>query len=280
MSQQARQLFQLLIRQADPQVPLAEAALTIAWEDQGGSDPRYLVALIDQFAAELRDRLVRVAEPRRQVATLNRYLFGEQGFHGDPRSYERPDPANSHLDQVLLRRCGLPIMLSLIYLEVGWRLGLPVSGLALPGHFIVCYRAQPEDMYIDPFSGGAIWSRADCERQIHTFYGEARPDLVRWLMAPPARSAILARILRNLKQAYLAHDDVRRALAAVERLLLLDRSDPAELRDRGLLRFRAGATYPALEDLERYTRQNPAASDVAQIRAFASELLGRVIGRN
>lgn len=280
MPQHARQIFHSLISQPDQRVPLAEAALMIAWEDRGGSDPRHLLMLLDGFAADLHGQVAMIQEPRGQIALLNRYLFGEQGFHGDQRSYERPDPSNSHLDQVLLRRSGLPIMLSLVYMEVGWRLGIPLSGMALPGHFLVRYSATPHDLYIDPFSSGSLWSQSDCERQISRFHNEMRPELVDWLMTPPSRGAILARILRNLKQTYLAQDDTQRALASVERLLLLDSGDPGELRDRGLLRFRAGSIYAALEDLDRYVRQNPAASDIPQIRAFAKELLGKVAPLN
>ncbi|MEI7771366.1 MAG: tetratricopeptide repeat protein [Chloroflexales bacterium] len=280
MPQSARRLFQYMISQPDQRVPLAEAALLIAWEDRGGSDPRSLLSVLDGFADDLRERVAAMPEPRGRIALLNRYLFDTQGFHGDPHSYDLPDPANSHLDQVLLRRGGLPIMLSLVYMEVGWRLGLPLSGLALPGHFLVRYTAQPHDLYVDPFSSGLLWSQADCERQIGMFHTEVRPDLVRWLMAPPSRGAILSRILRNLKQTYLARNDAQRALACVERLMLLNSGDPGELRDRGLLRFRVGSTYPALEDLERYVRQNPAADDLARIRAFARELLGKVAPLN
>lgn len=278
--QAARQLFQRMISQPDQRVPLAEAALMIAWEDRGGSDPRPLLSLLDDFANNVRERINGVVEPRGKIAILNRYLFNEQGFHGDMRSYERPNPANSHLDQVLIQRNGLPIMLSLIYLEVGWRLDMPLYGIALPGHFLVRYHAQPQDLYIDPFSSGGLWSQADCERQIGMFYSEVKSDLVYELMAPPSRGAILARILRNLKQTYLAQDDAQRALACVERLMLLDHGNPDELRDRGLLRFRTGMIYAALEDLERYVRLNPLAEDIAQIRTFAKELLGKVAPRN
>ncbi|MBX0326093.1 tetratricopeptide repeat protein [Oscillochloris sp. ZM17-4] len=280
MPHQARRLFHSMISQPDQRVPLAEAALMISWEDRGDVDPRFLLAVLDGFADDLRGSVGQIGEPRGHISALNRYLFGQQGFHGNPSSYERPDPSNSHLDQVLLRRSGLPIMLALVYMEVGWRLGLPLSGVALPGHFIVRYRAQPHDLFIDPFSSGSLWSQADCERQIGMFYREVPPDLVRWLMAPPSRGAILSRILRNLKQTYLAQDDVARALSSVERLLLLDSGDPGELRDRGLLRFRAGQIYAAMEDLERYARQNPAAGDIAQIRTFAKELLARVVPLN
>lgn len=276
----ARKLFCHLIRRPDQQVPLAEAALAIAWEDQGGKDPRPCLALLDSFAADLCPRLADLSDGRTIITAINHYLFHEQGFYGDPHSYDQPDPANSYLDQVLLRRRGLPILLSLIYLELGWRLKLPVSGLALPGHFIVRYGEQGHELFVDPFRGGALWTIADCERQIASFYGEITASMVTWMMAPPARGAILARILRNLKQTYLVRDDVTHALNAVERLLILDGSDAGELRDRGLLRFRAGQTFQALEDLERYARNNPGAADLDQIRSFARDLVARIAPKN
>jgi regulator of sirC expression with transglutaminase-like and TPR domain len=276
----ARERFLNLIRRPDEQVPLASAALSVAWEDQGGPDPAPVLGQFDHFAADLHAALAGIHSARSQIAIVNHYLFSEQGFHGDPRCYEQPDPANSYLDRVLERRTGLPIMLALVYLEVGWRLALPVHGLALPGHFLVQWGALGSRIFIDPFSGGSIWSLDDCERQISSFYGEASPELSAWAMLPPARGAILARILRNLKQTHLARDHVRHALAAVERLLALDASDSAELRDRGLLRFRAGYTYPALIDLEEYTRRSPDAGDVNQIRAFVSDLMAKFAALN
>lgn len=276
----ARQRFLQLIRQPDEHVPLAAAALSVAWEDQGGPDPASALAHLDQFALDLHAQLDRDSPARTQIAIINRYLFTEQGFYGDPRCYEQPDPANSYLDRVLERRTGLPIMLALIYLEVGWRLGIPVHGLALPGHFLVQWQTTAGRIFIDPFSQGALWSLDDCERQISSFYGKRDPELITWAMLPPARGAILARIVRNLKQTHLARDHVLLALAAVERLLALDASDSGELRDRGLLRFRAGYTYPALIDLEEYTRRSPDASDVPQIRAFVGELMARFAARN
>ncbi len=275
----ARRRFTSLIRRPDPQVPLAEAALALAWEDQGGPEPRAHLARLDAMARAAAPRVALAAGAGRGRA-LGDYLFGELGFHGDPSCYSSPDPANSYLDRVLDRRTGLPIMLALVFLEVGWRLGLPVQGVALPGHFIVRVLDPAGDLLLDPFGGGATWTMADCERQIAGYYGESSPELAELFMAPPGRGAILARILRNLKQAHLARDDTPRALAAVERLLMLDASDPGELRDRGLLRLRAGRLAAALEDLERYARQNPAAADMGEIRRIAASAVAQVAQRN
>lgn len=277
---QARRAFTELIRRPDPQVPLAEAAMVVAWEDRDGPDPRDRLAQFDAFAELARPAVAEAEDGPARAAALSAALGSRLGFRGDPRCYQHPDPANSHLDLVLERRCGLPILLSLVYLEVGWRLGLPVHGLALPGHFLVRLADETGDLFLDPFNGGARWSLGDCERQIASFYGEISPELTAMIMAPPARGAILARILRNLKQTYLSRDDVQRALASVERLMLLDASDPGELRDRGLLRLRAGRAHAAIEDLERYARENPAAIDLAEIKGFLREVIGRIAPRN
>mgnify|MGYP001412365720 CR=1 FL=1 len=275
----ARRRFAGLIRRPDPHVRLAEAALALAWEDQGGPAPWPLLERLDAMARVVGPR-VAAAPPRERARVLAAYLHGELGFRGDPSCYSAPDPANSYLDRVLERRTGLPILLSVVYLEVGWRLGLPMCGVALPGHFIVRLADPAGDQLLDPFAGGAPWSLEDCERQVAGYYGETSPELLAMVMAPPGRGAILARILRNLKQTHLARGDDARALAAVERLLMLDASDPGELRDRGLLRLRVGRLHAALEDLERYARQNPSASDLATIRGIAAGVVEKVAPHN
>lgn len=276
----ARQRFLNCIKQADPEVPLAAAALALAWEDQGGVDREPWLAHFDTFATNVAPMVNATSKATEQIAALNTYLFDTIGFYGDPSCYRHPDPAHSYLDQVIERRTGLPIMLALIYLETGWRLGLPVHGLALPGHFMVRFRDPAGDHFVDPFSGGSIWSMADCERQIATFYGTVGDELSSIIMAPPGRGAILARILRNLKQTHLARGDSRRALTAVERLLLLDASDPGELRDRGLLRLRTGQLHAAITDLEAYVQRNPAANDISEIKRIAREVITQLVKRN
>jgi regulator of sirC expression with transglutaminase-like and TPR domain len=275
----ARQRFASLIRRPDPTVPLAEAALAVAWEDQGGAAPWAYLGRLDAMARAVAPRVLG-AEGVERGRALAAYLFGDLGFHGDPAGYRTPDPSNNYLDRVIERRTGLPIMLSLIFLEVGWRLGLPVQGVALPGHFIVRVSDVAGDLLLDPFGGGTAWSLADCERQIASYYGQTGPELSAMMMAPPGRGSILARILRNLKQTHLTRGDTPRALASVERLMMLDASDPGELRDRGLLRLRAGSLQAALEDLERYARQNPAASDLQTIKAIATGIVEKLAPKN
>ncbi len=270
MTSPARRRFRAIARLPDDQINLAEAALCIAWEDQGDGDPMASLRIIDAMAAAARERITGRRGARATVAALNQYLFEELGFRGNHWNYS--DPSNSFLDQVIARRTGLPILLSVLYLEIGWRLQLPVAGLALPGHFLVRYVDSREgDLYIDPFNRGRLWSYAECERQITSFAGTVNPALIRQIMAPPSPRSILTRILRNLKSAYIQHEQFERALATVDRILILS-FDAGELRDRGLLRARVGQWSGALSDLERYAHLAPQASDLEAIRHQAQTL--------
>jgi len=273
----ARARFCALLRHDDEDLNLAEAALCIAWEEQRSDRVEESLRLLDIFADRMRPRLHGQQTPPAIVNALNRYLFGELDFKGNTSSYD--DPANSFLDHALRERAGLPITLSMIYLEVGWRLGLPVSGLALPGHFLVRYGAADE-IYVDPFNRGRIWSPAECVTQIGTFYGEVSPALLARIMAPPTKRAILARLLRNLKNVYVERGALARALAVVDRVLLAEPEAAQDVRDRGLLRARLGVLHGALEDLDRYARMAPSATDIQQIKREARALAERAAAGN
>ncbi|MCS6841083.1 MAG: transglutaminase-like domain-containing protein [Roseiflexus sp.] len=278
MTSPARRRFRAIARLPDDQINLAEAALCIAWEDQGDSNLPASLQAIDAMAAAARERIADGQGARAIVAALNAYLFEELGFRGNYWNYS--DPANSFLDQVIARRVGLPILLSVLYLEIGWRLRLPMVGLALPGHFLVRYiDSQEGDLYIDPFNRGRLWSYAECERQIAAFTGNTHPALIQKVMAPPSRRSILIRILRNLKSAYIQREQFERALAAVDRILLLA-FDASELRDRGLLRARIGHWLGALADFEHYAHLAPQAGDLEAIQHQAQMLADALAPHN
>lgn len=274
----ARRRFCALLRLDDAAINLAEAALCIAWEDQGRDDPRAALRELDTLAREASGRLAGEETPARRVAALNHYLFEELGFRGNTWSYS--DPANSFLDQVLATRAGLPITLSIVYLEVGRRLGLPLEGLALPGHFLVRYAGPEGDIYIDPFGRGRIWSRADCERQVVAAYGASGPALLARVMQPPSAREILARILRNLKNAYIEAQAFDLAYAAAERILMITPRDPQEIRDRGLIRAHLGQLHLALDDLDRYAADATDAADLAALRRQARGLAEAIVKGN
>src|SRR5262245_51995630 len=275
----ARRRFYKLLRLPESQLDLAEAALCIAWEDQGADDPRAALHQLDAIADAARPRIKGLIQPPNIVGALNGYLFDDLGFRGNTWSYG--DPENSFLDHVLEARAGLPIVLALIYIEIGRRLDLPIVGLALPGHFLARYVA-PEigDLFVDPFNGGRLWTQAECETQVAGFYGSATPALLKQVMAPPSKRDILGRMLRNLKNTYVERGDVALALAASERIMLIEPDNLAELRDRGLLRARLGQLHKALEDLDRYARLAPRAADLPQIRQHARDLAERLAQGN
>lgn len=274
----ARKRFCTLIRQPEEQLCLAEAALCIAWEDQGAGEPEAALQQLDAIAGSARLRLEDLTEPFEVITALNHYLFDELGFRGNHWDYDNPE--NSFLDRVLETRTGLPIVLSVIYMEVGWRLGLPISGVALPGHFITRYATCSEEIFVDPFNSGRLWSRSECERQVSTVYGDTTPVLMQQVLEPPTKRAILLRMLRNLKNTYLTRGDFQRALTAVERIILLDPDDAQELRDRGLLHARLDQLHHALEDLERYVRRVPNAPELSELQQYAGVLATRLAQGN
>ncbi len=274
----ARQRFYELTRLTEEYLPLAECALCIAWEDQGECDVEAVLQHLDDLAGSARLRLEDLTQPRDVVAALNDYLFAELGFRGNYCDYN--NPANSFIDRVLETRTGLPIILSIIYMEVGWRLGLPINGVALPGHFIARYHTVQEEILVDPFNQGRLWSWSDCERQVSSVYGTATPILMQQVMAPPSKHAILARLLRNLKHVYLVQQNFSRSLAAVERIVWLEPDNMLEIRDRGLLRVRLDQLFHGLEDLERYIRAAPHAPDLPELQQYTTLLTTGMVTNN
>jgi regulator of sirC expression with transglutaminase-like and TPR domain len=273
----ARQYFKMLLRQPEWQLNLAEAALCIAWEEQNNHAAMDWINELDSLAEAIRPRMDDTS-PLDQVAVLNRFLFDELQFHGNTQAYN--DPVNSLLNEVLQRRTGLPITLSVVYLELAWRLGLPMVGLALPGHFVVRYPHASGDIMVDPFNHGRLLSAADCEQQVAAVYGSVSSSLLDQIMRPPTKPEILVRMLRNLKATYVEYGDFGRALSVVERVLLVHRDDPGELRDRGLLRAKVGQFNGAIEDFEQYARLRPFASDLQTIKQQARTIGAYLAARN
>lgn len=235
----------------------------MAQEEYPGLDvPAYLERL-DAMAAVVSGRLGLEIDPKRIVAQINAYLFDEQGFRGNQTQYY--DARNSFLNDVLERKTGIPITLSVVYIEIARQVGLPIVGVGLPGHFLVRYSALPTVFWIDPYYRGKILSLDDCQARLAEMYGERVP----WDAAyvePVSDHAILQRMLYNLKALYVQQGDHRRALGTVERLLLLRPDVSSEVRDRGLLQAQIGALEAALDDLQLYLQLSPAAPDAALIR--------------
>jgi regulator of sirC expression with transglutaminase-like and TPR domain len=154
-------------------------------------------ALLDNFAAELRERLDLTLEPKEVLTRINSYLFEELGFSGNEENYY--DPENSYLNRVIDRRTGNPISLSLLYMLLARRLRLPVTGIGLPGHFICRHQTSAAEIFIDAFNGGKFLSKADCVQYLAHANYSLRDDC----LAPVSSRRMLLRICGNLHQTYL-----------------------------------------------------------------------------
>jgi regulator of sirC expression with transglutaminase-like and TPR domain len=271
--EEARQAFATAIDGAADAIDLARAALYLAAEEYPALDVEAYVRRLETLAHDVAELPLETPAPLGRLLNLNRYLFSEQGFGGNTRAYY--DPRNSFLNEVLDRRTGIPIALSAVYLEVGWRLGLPLAGVGLPGHFLVGYYPPYQTQYVDVFNQGRMIGREDCIVMLRGMFGGGFVFHEEHL-APVDKRQILTRMLTNLKQIYSQQEDWPRTLAVVERLLLLQPDHPPELRDRGLVHFSRGDYRAAHADLERYTQLAPAANDLPAIReqmAFIWKLL-------
>jgi regulator of sirC expression with transglutaminase-like and TPR domain len=257
-----RARFTRLVAQSEGQLDLARGALLIAAEGREDLDPEPWLARLDDLAERVRIHLDLGDGTGRIMDTLHDVLYRELRFHAP--SPPRPDPDLSRLDLVLERRAGLPINLSIIELEVGWRLGLALHGVGLPGHFIV---GGPDGALIDPAGGGRQLTRDDCQALVRRSLGDG-VLLHAGMLRPARRREILARVIRNLRAAHVHRRDWVAALGAVELLRIVEPTAPDHLRDHGLLLGRIGQWTAAVADLREYLDGNPEApdrDDVAQV---------------
>ena len=258
----ARRRFAALLCSPGP-LPLLEAALEIAAEEHETMDVGAQIARVETIGAEARERLAGLTNPFARLDALRVFLFEDLGFKGNVDNYD--DPRNSYLDDVLERKLGIPLTLSILVIEVARRAGLPAEGVGLPGHFIVRIDESGRRLLIDPFHGGHIITIEDCKDLVVRTTGRAslfRRDSV----DTAAPRAMLTRLLLNLKRIHLAQGDYIRALAVVERLLVIASGDAKEIRDRGLLLAHLGQSGAAVTDLECYLALAPGAPDVESVR--------------
>lgn len=273
MNRHALERFQTLVRRPEQDLDLAEAALLLAAADEYPDldVPAYL-ARLDALARGARERLSEGADLEETIVALNRFLFIEQGFAGNTRDYY--DPRNSFLNEVLDRRLGIPITLSILYMEVGRRLGLAFEGVSFPGHFLVKFSTREGDVVLDPFYGGVPLSEEDLMDRLEEVYGEAaaaRAALPQ-LLHTAGKREILVRMLRNLKGIYLRTENYAKALAVANRILLIEPQLPEELRDRGRLHERLECFRAAADDYARYLALEPHAGDAREISTRLTEL--------
>jgi regulator of sirC expression with transglutaminase-like and TPR domain len=265
----SRRLFSEIVAKPEGSLDLGEAAFLIACEEYPDLDVPHYMARLDFMAASVRNRAPGDAAPTALLSELNRYLFEEQGFHGNAEDYY--DPRNSFLNDVLDRRTGIPVTLSALYMEVGRRLGLGVRGVGLPGHFIVQVHLPSGVLLVDPFHGGSPLTWADCQKRLDRIY-RGGLTLDQSMLEPMGTKEILARMLRNLKVIYSKSGNALRAVGVLSLLLRLDPGNLEDLRERGLLYAELECYALAAQDLELALVQGRAPEGARGLQAKIADL--------
>ena len=254
-----------LLAGRDAGIELDEAALLLARIEFPGLDIQPFLQILDSYAAELDGR------GGSFVAAANQYLFDELGFTGNAADYY--NPANSCLNEVLASKTGIPITLSVVYLEIARRLGKPVFGIGLPGHFIVQYDDGSFSTYIDVFHGGRLLDAADCAELAGS---AANPSM----LARVNQRQILARMINNLRGIYFSRNAHRKTLQILNLLLEADPTSAAELKQRGIAHLKLEQTRAARADLQRYLDLAPDAPDRAAVGKQLASLTRWMVGMN
>lgn len=252
--------------QPEQDISLAEAALVIAQDEYPDLDVASYLRRLDAMAEEVRRRLFQGAVASDVIVALNQYMFEEEGFSGNTLDYY--DPRNSFLNDVLERRVGIPLTLSIVYLEVGTRIGLPLYGISFPGHFLVKCVLPEGDRVLDPYADGKTLDVTELRGHLRRVYHEEISDseILAELLEPAGKKEILSRLLRNLKGVYFNANNLPRALAVIDQILVVTPDVPPEVRDRGLLYLKLECFRAALADFRHYLQLDPAAKDADEIR--------------
>lgn len=272
--------FAQYVARPEREIVLAEAALLIAKEVYPTLDVAHYLRWLDAQGERVRERLDPQGSPRDIVAELNHLLFDELGFRGNTEDYY--DARNSYLNDVIERRAGIPITLSLLYMEIGARAGVRVEGIGLPGHFIVRVRGEDWQTLIDPFNRGLALSRADCEQLLAQVYGQPTPLLPQYL-EPVGKRAFLTRMLTNLQMIHLQNEQWPQARTTIENILSLrpDRQTMADsIRTRGLVHYKLHEWAAAEQDWIQYITLAPNAPDASLIRQNIEALRNNLARRN
>ena len=252
---------------------LDRAALDLAAIHFPDLQPEPCLDQLNELASRLGDRLRNFNDGRDFVETAQRFLFGELGFHGFEGDEDVFfDPRNSCLNQVLERRTGLPIALSVLYMEIARRLRMPVFGIGLPRRFVIQFDDGNYSTFIDPFSGGRTITPRECFR-----LAEARvadPALLRRVTP----KQIMMRMVQNLHRAYVRGParDLPRALTTLDLMIAGAPETAPWYRHRAVLSMAAGRWQSAQRDFQKYLEMQPDAHDREDVTEHIRALQRRI----
>ena len=216
---------------------------------------------LDVLAERVRPRIEAANSVREKLDVLTCFLFDECGFQGNSDEYY--DPLNSYVNKVLERKRGLPITLSVVYIEVARRVGLELEAISFPFHFLIS-PTNVEDLFLDPFHRGQQLSKIDCKRMLERFSDGTVPFRPCYLEPATPREVVL-RVMRNLKIAHLRARENFDAISCIDVMLAWNPAQPREVRDRGLLYAQMKVWGLAIRDFEAYLEECPAARDRLRI---------------
>jgi len=266
------QAFAALVRTEieDERVDLLRAALTFARIEDPQLDLEHYVKLVEDLARRVAARIHDLDDPSQIIAATNDVLFKEEMFRGNTVDYF--SPRNSFLHDVLDRRLGIPISLALIYMEVGRRVGFPLLGVGMPGHFLLKhYDVDGQATLIDAFDCGSVVTEEDCRKKLNDIYS-GQVALQPEFLLPVTRRQMLTRMLNNLRSIYLSQRDFRRAVQVVDLILVIYPRSPEDVKQRAVLRYNLDDYRGALNDFEEYVKMSPDASDAEEVRQTALSL--------
>jgi regulator of sirC expression with transglutaminase-like and TPR domain len=252
----------------DVDVDLYGAAMIIARLRGEPIDPHSVARKLDVIAEAAHESAGDATSPESLVSAVDHELFTVRGFTGNATGYY--DPANSYLDQVIERRTGIPITLSLVYMEVAQRIGLRCDGVGFPGHFLVRCGEPEAPIFVDPFNQGLRLDAPELLARLrHQDLGGAAPES---FLAAVTRRQLLQRMLRNLQLVFRETGDSERRLAVVELWLRLEPWNATLVGERGMLHYRHGEFERALTDLQRYVESVSPESVSAPARRLLEHL--------
>ena len=272
----ARQSFLELAALSEETFPLDRAALALALDEYPEIDMQAYLRRLDSLAASAEVLIGMDRAPVNIIESINGVLFVQEGLRGNSEDYY--DPRNSYLNEVLDRRLGIPISLSVIYIEVARRINFPVMGVGFPGHFLVKHASDDRDVIIDPFNLGRILTPNDCQELLDKTTNSS-VQMNASVFQPMEKRAIITRMLYNLKGIYTEKDQYQRALSVIDKILMLNPSAPSEVRDRGLLYMQTSLFAKALADLESYLKNAVAPEDSSYIENHI-KMLRKVVCAN
>ena len=271
MNSEARIELEKILLQPDAQINLAEAALMVARLEYPDLDVEHYLQKVQTLGEEIRHRLPESPSAGDALNQLNQVLFVEKRFQGNTDEYY--DPKNSFLNDVLERKIGIPITLSILYMHLGEMLQLPLMGVSFPGHFLVKLDLNDGAIILDPYYGGISLSEDDLYERLQDFYGsKVKRQATYEFLESCTRMEIIVRIMRNLRNLYMYDGLWEKALTMADVMVGLDTDKADTIKARAAIYDKLECSKAALSDYKKYLKIQPDGQDNMKIRSRIIQL--------